>query len=271
MKIRIDKLLVMQGYFESREQAKRALMAGEILIDDIVIDKAGMNVDIDANIRVKSHKSKYVSRGGYKLEKAITQFQISLDDLCCMDIGASTGGFTDCMLQNGAKCVYSIDVGYGQLDYKIREDSRVYVFERTNARELDNLNFEHEIAFCSIDVSFISLRLILPPVINKLIENGQLVCLIKPQFEAGREKVGKGGVVREEKVHRDVIENIIAFAQSVGLKLLHLDFSPITGPNGNIEFLAHFLKTPSFEPLSSEEIQIPVQETVKKAHSLLKP
>lgn len=270
MKIRIDKLLVMQGYFESREQAKRALMAGEILIDDIVIDKAGMNVDIDSNIRVKSHKSKYVSRGGYKLEKAITQFQISLDGLCCMDIGASTGGFTDCMLQNGAKCVYSIDVGYGQLDYKIRGDERVYVFERTNARELDNLNFEHEISFCSIDVSFISLRLILPPVINKLTENAQLVCLIKPQFEAGREKVGKGGVVREEKVHREVIENIITFAQSVRLKLLHLDFSPITGPNGNIEFLAHFVKTSSFETLSIEEMQISVRKTVEEAHALLK-
>lgn len=240
MKVRIDKLLVMNGYFDSREAAKRALMAGEILIDDIVIDKAGMNVDIDSNIRVKSHKSKYVSRGGYKLEKAISNFHIDLQQKACMDVGASTGGFSDCMLQNGAKCVYAVDVGYGQLDYKIREDKRIYVYERTNARELEKIPFEHLIDFCSVDVSFISLKLVLAPILSKLAPRAQIVTLIKPQFEAGREKVGKGGVVREQKVHVDVIESVILFAQSLGLSLLNLDFSPITGPNGNIEFLAHF-------------------------------
>ena len=268
MKVRIDKLLVMNGYFESREQAKRALMAGEILIDDIVIDKAGMNVDIDSNIRVKSHKSKYVSRGGYKLEKALSAFEINLNNAICMDVGASTGGFSDCMLQNGAKCVYAVDVGYGQLDYKIREDERVHVYERTNARELASIDFAHIIDFCSVDVSFISLKLVLEPILSKLSPEAQIVTLIKPQFEAGREKVGKGGVVREQKVHIDVIDSIITYAQSLGLVLLNLDFSPITGPNGNIEFLAHFQRNSN--ATFQEPLKKLIQETVERAHELLR-
>lgn len=238
MKERLDVLLVKHGLAESREKAKAIIMSGNVFVDGQREDKAGAAFDEQkAVIEVKGHSLKYVSRGGLKLEKAIDRFQITLKGKICMDIGASTGGFTDCMLQNGAVKVYSVDVGHGQLAWKLRNDERVVCMEKTNFRYLLREQIEDELDFASVDVSFISLTKILIPARSLLGEHGQMVCLIKPQFEAGKEKVGKKGVVREPEVHREVIEKIVDYADYLGFIILGLEFSPIKGPEGNIEYL----------------------------------
>lgn len=229
-------LLVERGYFESREKAKAAIMAREILVDGEMQDKAGVQVSSDAEITVKN-KLKYVGRGGLKLEKAMKEFDISVEDKVCMDIGASTGGFTDCMLQSGARKVYAIDVGYGQLDYKLRTDKRVINLEKTNIRYLDPEVIDEKPEFASIDVSFISVELVLPVLAEHLLSGGHVVILVKPQFEAGREQVGKNGIVRDAGVHKAVIEKVAACGAALGFAPKGLTYSPITGAKGNIEYL----------------------------------
>lgn len=243
---RLDVILVQKGFFSSRERARASIMAGEIFVDGQRIDKCGEKIKEDANIEFRGDAMPYVSRGGLKLEKAIKSFNISLKDKVCMDIGASTGGFTDCMLQNGAKKVFSIDVGYGQFAWKLRNDPRVICMERTNARYLTYDDIKEYPDFASIDVSFISLKKIIPPIINLLGDKSEVVALIKPQFEAGREKVGKKGVVREASIHKEVIEEILNFIKNNNLKIKGLDYSPIKGPEGNIEYLVYFTKDSSY-------------------------
>lgn len=243
MKERLDVLLVQQGFFSSREKAKAIIMAGNVFVDGQREDKAGAMFDPDkVRLEVKGQTLKYVSRGGLKLEKAIEAFGLDLTDKVCMDIGASTGGFTDCMLQNHAARVYSVDVGHGQLAWSLRTDERVVCMEKTNFRYLTPEDLPEKLDFASVDVSFISLSKILLPARRLLREEGQMVCLIKPQFEAGREKVGKKGVVREKRVQQEVIEKIYTLAHILGFKILGLDFSPIKGPEGNIEFLIYLQK-----------------------------
>lgn len=243
MKERLDVLLVKQGLAESREKAKAVIMSGNVFVSGQREDKAGAMFDeTKVQIEVKGASLKYVSRGGLKLEKAMETFPITLDDTVCMDIGASTGGFTDCMLQNGAKKVYSVDVGHGQLAWKLRNDDRVVCMEKTNFRYMVPADIADRLDFASVDVSFISLTKILIPARNLLKDDGQMVCLIKPQFEAGKDKVGKKGVVREESVHREVIAKILDFAQLVGFDVLGLTYSPIKGPEGNIEYLVYIQK-----------------------------
>lgn len=238
MKERLDVLLVNMGLAPSREKAKALIMAGEVFVDGNREDKAGASFNPEGlNIEVRSKQLKYVSRGGFKLEKAMEVWGIDLSGKVCMDIGSSTGGFTDCMLQNGAVRVYSVDVGRGQLDWKLRNDERVVVMEQTNFRFLTPADIPEKIDFASVDVSFISLDKILIPARNLLSEHGRIVALIKPQFEAGKGKVGKNGVVRELSVHEEVIERAVSFADFVGFKILGIDFSPIKGPEGNIEYL----------------------------------
>lgn len=241
-KERLDVLLVSKGLAASREKAKAIIMSGIVFVDGEKEDKAGTVFPENVNIEVKGNTLKYVSRGGLKLEKAMANFDIKLKDKICMDVGASTGGFTDCMLQNGAVKVYSVDVGHGQLDWKLRNDERVVCMEKTNIRYVKPEDIDDVLDFASIDVSFISLTKVLPPVKNLLKDNGEIVCLIKPQFEAGREKVGKKGVVRDKKVHFEVIEMVAEFALSIELYPLELDFSPVKGPEGNIEYLLHLTK-----------------------------
>ncbi|KRE33351.1 TlyA family RNA methyltransferase [Paenibacillus sp. Soil724D2] len=240
-KERLDLLLLEQGYFESREKAKAAIMAGLVFADEEPVDKAGMKISRKAVLKVKGALHPYVSRGGLKLEKALKQFDIDLNGAVMLDIGASTGGFTDCALQNGASSVYAVDVGYNQLDWSLRNDERVHVMERTNFRytKMEDLNGPRP-TFASIDVSFISLRIILPPLKEILLDQGHVVALIKPQFEAGREKVGKSGVVRDPDVHVDVLSTVLNFAEELGFRLKGLTYSPITGGEGNIEFLAYW-------------------------------
>lgn len=243
MKERLDVLLVSQGFAESREKAKAVIMAGNVFVNGQREDKAGSAFDpVKAKIEVKGQTLKYVSRGGLKLEKAMKAFSIVLQNKVCMDIGASTGGFTDCMLQKGALKVYSVDVGHGQLAWKLRNDERVVCMEKTNFRYLRPEDISDSLDFASVDVSFISLSKILLPARNLLKDGGEMVCLIKPQFEAGKEKVGKKGVVREKSVHHEVIEKIITLADVLGFTVLNLDFSPIKGPEGNIEYLIHLRK-----------------------------
>jgi len=242
-KERIDVLLVEKGFFESREKAKASIMAGVVYANEQKIDKAGEEVSIDAKLEVRENICPYVSRGGLKLEKAVKFFGVNLKDKVCMDIGASTGGFTDCMLQNGAKKVFSVDVGYGQFAWKLRQDERVVCMERTNIRYVTDEQIGEKLDFASIDVSFISLTKVLPVAFNLLKDDGEVVALIKPQFEAGREQVGKKGVVRDSKVHKEVIEKIIAFSESIGFCVKNLSFSPIKGPEGNIEFLLYLGKS----------------------------
>ena len=237
MKERLDVLLVNKGLAASREKAKAIIMSGIVYVDGQKEDKPGSVFEIDKEIEVRGTTLKYVSRGGLKLEKAMDVWPISLTGATCMDIGASTGGFTDCMLQNGAVKVYAVDSGRGQLDWKLRNDERVVCMEKTNARYLNHELIPEPIDFFSVDVSFISLSRILPPAFELLRDGGQAVCLIKPQFEAGREKVGKKGVVRDRKVHVEVIESVTACAQALGFHILGLDHSPIKGPEGNIEYL----------------------------------
>lgn len=242
-KERLDCALVSRGFAESREKAKAIIMSGIVYVNNQKSDKAGANIKPDDIIEVRGETLKYVSRGGLKLEKAMKAFEISLNDCICADIGASTGGFTDCMLQNGAKKVYSIDVGYGQLAWKLRTDERVVNLERTNFRYVTREIVPDELDFASVDVSFISLSLILPVMRTLLKDGGRAVCLIKPQFEAGKENVGKKGVVRERAVHIAVIEKIINIIKENKFSLLGLDFSPIKGPEGNIEYLCYIQKT----------------------------
>lgn len=243
MKERLDVLLVKEGHAASREKAKAIIMSGNVFVNGQREDKAGATFDPDkVQIEVKGSTLKYVSRGGLKLEKAMARFAIELNEKICMDIGASTGGFTDCMLQNGAAKVYSVDVGHGQLDWKLRNDARVVCMEKTNFRFMLPGDIEDEPDFASVDVSFISLTKILLPARAILKPDGEMVCLIKPQFEAGRDKVGKKGVVREPQIHEEVVKKIIDYADFIGFDILHLDYSPIKGPEGNIEYLVHIRK-----------------------------
>ena len=268
MKERLDVLLVTRNLAPSREKAKAVIMAGQVYVDGQKEDKAGSMFSPQAAIEVRGNTLPYVSRGGLKLEKAMKNFDIVLEGKICMDVGASTGGFTDCMLQNGAVKVSAVDVGHGQLDWKLRNDPRVVCMEKTNIRYVVPEGIQEPVSFVSIDVSFISLTKVLLPVRDLMEENGELVCLIKPQFEAGREKVGKKGVVREPAVHLEVIEKVIAFAAENGFQPVHLDFSPIKGPEGNIEYLLHLQKCPKGTPVVLPETVNP-HEAVKKAHELL--
>lgn len=252
-KIRLDVAVFEAGYAPSREKAKAIIMAGQVYVNNQKVDKAGTEIKRDDKLEVRGSTLKYVSRGGLKLEKAMQCFPIILTDKVCMDVGASTGGFTDCMLQNGAKKVYSIDVGYGQLAWKLRTDERVVNLERTNFRYATREQVPDEIDFSSVDVSFISLYHILPVLNSLLADNGEAVCLIKPQFEAGKEKVGKKGVVRDLNVHLEVVKKIISLAVENGFSVLGLQFSPIKGPEGNIEYLIYLKK--SDEPIVDESVQ----------------
>lgn len=237
MKERLDVILVNKGLCESRDKAKRTIMAGLVMVDGRLEDKPGRTFDIDQEFTLKETLCPYVSRGGLKLEKAISEFDIDCKDAVCVDMGASTGGFTDCMLQNGAVKVYAIDVGYGQLDYKLRTDSRVVNMEKTNIRYLDTNLIEEPIDLISIDVSFISVKHMLPVAAKILKENGKILCLVKPQFEAGREQVGKKGIVKDDKVHVEVIRKVISYAEENGLRAIGLTYSPVKGTKGNIEYL----------------------------------
>lgn len=242
MKERLDVLLVKRGLMNSRQQAKAVIMAGEVFVNGEREDKAGTTFDEKVDIVVKSNKQKYVSRGGFKLEKAIDCWPIDLNDKICMDIGSSTGGFTDCMLQNGARKVYAVDVGTNQLAWSLRNNEKVVSMEKTNIRYLTSDQVNDKIQFASVDVSFISLSKILVPARELLEEGAQMVCLIKPQFEAGREKVGKKGVVRDKKVHIEVIEQVMLFAYNNKFDILDINYSPIKGPEGNIEYLIYIQK-----------------------------
>ncbi len=241
-KTRLDVLLVERGFMESRQKAQAVIMSGNVFVAGQRVDKPGTAVPNEAEIEVRGHVLRYVSRGGLKLEKAMKSFPIALEGKICADIGASTGGFTDCMLQNGAVKVYSVDVGYGQLDWKLRNDERVVCMERTNARYLTHEQIPDELDFASIDVSFISLKLIFPALHGLLKDGGEIACLIKPQFEAGREKVGKKGVVRDPAVHLEVLDNFLVHAKESGFTVLGITYSPIRGPEGNIEYLGYIKK-----------------------------
>ncbi len=262
MKERLDVLLVQKGLAPSREKAKTMIMEGNVFVDHQREDKAGTFFDPSVNIEIHGNTLRYVSRGGLKLEKAMAQFGIALDDKVCMDIGASTGGFTDCMLQNGASKVYAVDVGYGQFAWKLRQDPRVVCMEKTNIRYVTPEDIADALDFASVDVSFISLTKVLGPAKELLKDGAEMVCLIKPQFEAGKEKVGKKGVVRDPAVHIEVIERVILFAQSIGFGVLHLDYSPIKGPEGNIEYLVHLKKNAQ----TDNEEPIDVHAVVAAAH-----
>lgn len=265
MKKRLDVLLVEKGFFESREKAKAVIMSGCVYVNNQKADKAGTNYDENAAVEVRDNHLRYVSRGGYKLEKAMQVFPITLDGKITMDIGASTGGFTDCMLQNGASKVYAVDVGYGQLAWKLRNDERVVNLERTNMRYVTHEQVPEEIDFFSVDVAFISLKLILPAARGICSAEAEGVCLIKPQFEAGREHVGKNGVVRDKKVHVSVVDEIIGFCLENGFSVLGLDYSPIKGPQGNIEYLLHIKY--SDEP--ENFLTVTVTEVVEASHNEL--
>ena len=267
MKERLDVLLVNRNLARSREKAKAIIMSGIVFVDGQKEDKAGTTFEDTAVIEVRGSTLKYVSRGGLKLEKAMTHFGVELQDKICMDVGASTGGFTDCMLQNGAVKVYAVDVGHGQLDWKLRNDERVVCMEKTNIRYVTGEHVPDRIQFASIDVSFISLSKVLGPVKALLSEDGQMVCLIKPQFEAGREKVGKKGVVRDKKVHLEVIQTVMEFAQSLGFGVLGLEFSPIRGPEGNIEYLLYLQNYREGEDVPSRAID--AAYVVEESHRTL--
>ena len=272
MKERLDVLLVKKGLAPSREKAKAVIMAGSVYVDGQKEDKAGSVFDEEsAQIEVRGHALPYVSRGGLKLEKALKVFPITLTGKICMDIGASTGGFTDCMLQNGAAKVYSVDVGYGQLDWKLRQDDRVVCMEKTNFRYMTPEDIPDVLDFASVDVSFISLDKILTPAYALLKEQGEMVALIKPQFKAGREKVGKKGVVRDPKVHEEVISRIVRHADEVSFEVLDLSYSPIRGPEGNIEYLIHLRKNPerTVYPDIPAVFEKKIKEIVEEAHQEL--
>ncbi|HAE44701.1 MAG TPA: TlyA family rRNA (cytidine-2'-O)-methyltransferase [Lachnospiraceae bacterium] len=267
MKKRLDVLLVEKGLASSREKARAVIMSGIVYVDGRREDKAGSTFDENLPVEVRGNVLKYVSRGGLKLEKAVEVFALDLKGRKCLDVGSSTGGFTDCMLQNGAEHVIAIDVGRGQLDWKLRNDPRVTCMEKTNIRYVLPEDIEYAADFSSIDVSFISLVKVLLPVKNLLKDDGQVVCLIKPQFEAGREKVGKHGVVRDKKVHIEVIQKVLDYAESIGFSVLALDYSPIRGPEGNIEYLAYLAKAENEQRVNERERLI--SETVDAAHRQL--
>lgn len=288
MKERLDVLLVQRNLAPSREKAKAIIMSGNVFVDGSREDKAGTTFADTVQIEIKGSTLKYVSRGGLKLEKAIEQYGVSVDKKVCMDIGSSTGGFTDCMLQNGAVKVYSVDVGTNQLAWKLRQDERVVSMEKTNIRYVTPDQIDDRIEFASIDVSFISLTKVLLPARNLLTDDGEIVCLIKPQFEAGREKVGKKGVVREQSVHEEVIVLVLNYAISIGFDPIKLDYSPIKGPEGNIEYLLYIKKNQErIQEMEQEELEdeepsvnevgnlfdehwmTTIKETVKKSHELL--
>ena len=265
MKERLDVLLLQRGLPPSREKAKTMIMEGNVFVDQQREDKAGSFFDVEAKIEVRGNTLRYVSRGGLKLEKAMEAFGLDLSGCVCMDIGASTGGFTDCMLQNGAAKVYAVDVGYGQFAWKLRQDPRVVCMEKTNIRYVTPDQIGEPLDFASVDVSFISLTKVLEPAKALLREGAQMVCLIKPQFEAGKDKVGKKGVVREQSTHREVIEKVIAYARGLGFRVLHLDYSPVKGPEGNIEYLVHLAN----DNLPESEETADVAAVVRMAHEAL--
>ncbi len=264
-KIRLDVALFDRGFVDSREKGKALIMAGLVYVNGQKETKAGTSVKSEDCIELRGEKMPYVSRGGYKLAKAVDEFGLKLDGCVCMDIGASTGGFTDCMLMNGAKKVYSIDVGYGQLAWKLRSDERVVNMERTNFRYVTHEEIPEDIDFASVDVSFISLRHIIEPMKELLKTGGQAVCLIKPQFEAGKDKVGKKGVVREKETHIEVVSNIFDFVLEKGFRVLNLDYSPIKGPQGNIEYLIYIEKAEEGESLLTRSIE----DIVAESHNTL--
>ncbi|MFR7855512.1 MAG: TlyA family RNA methyltransferase [Acutalibacteraceae bacterium] len=264
-KKRLDAAVFEQGFCDSREKAKTLIMAGVVYVNNQKADKPGMQIKDDDSIEVRSNPLKYVSRGGLKLEKAISSFDIKLDGLVCADIGASTGGFTDCMLQNGAKKVYSIDVGYGQLAWKLRTDPRVVNMERTNFRYVTKEQVPDELSFASVDVSFISLSLIVPVMRTLMRNDAYAVCLIKPQFEAGRDKIGKKGVVRDKSVHIEVVDNIIGMMLNNGFSVSGLDYSPVKGPEGNIEYL--ILVQKSDQPVNN--LKTTAKDVVMRSHDAL--
>jgi len=259
-KERLDVLMVQRNLAESREKAKALIMSGIVYVNGQKEDKAGTSFEETVQIEVRGSTLKYVSRGGLKLEKAMSHFGVELAGRVCMDVGASTGGFTDCMLQNGAVKVYAVDVGHGQLAWKLRNDDRVICMEKTNIRYVTPEDIGDQIEFASIDVSFISLTKVLGPVKQLLTHDGQVVCLIKPQFEAGREKVGKKGVVREKSVHLEVIEMVMGYARSIGFGVLGLEFSPIKGPEGNIEYLLYLRKLPQEDAKQEENGQKEIKQ-----------
>lgn len=263
-KMRLDLLLVERGLEETRQRAQAVIMSGVVYVDGRKADKPGMAVPAGAVVEIRGDKLPYVSRGGLKLEKAMKAFPIRLEGAVCADVGASTGGFTDCMLQNGAAKVYAVDVGRGQLAWKLRNDPRVVCLERTNARYLSREQVPEALAFASVDVSFISLKLILPPLAALLEEGGQVVSLVKPQFEAGREKVGKKGVVRDPAVHLEVLERYMTHAEEAGLTVLGLTYSPIRGPEGNIEYLGFLQKGGRAAP------ELDLKALVEESHRALK-
>lgn len=266
MKERLDILLVKRKLLPSREKAKAVIMAGNVFVEGQREDKAGSSFEEGVRIEVRGHTLPYVSRGGLKLEKALANFDVTVAGKVCTDVGASTGGFTDCMLKNGAAKVYAIDVGRGQLDWKLRQDERVVCMEKTNIRYVTPKDIGEPNDFSSIDVSFISLSKVLPPIYHYLKDQGQVVALIKPQFEAGREKVGKKGVVREKSTHIEVIEAVTGYALSAGFTVLNLDFSPIKGPEGNIEYLVHLEKCKEGGRIAED---IDIRETVELAFGTL--
>ena len=268
-KERLDVLLVQRGLAESREKAKAVIMAGEVFVDGRREDKAGSSFPVSASIEVRGKKMKYVSRGGYKLERAIECFPIDLTEKTCMDVGSSTGGFTDCMLQNGARYVYAIDVGTNQLAWKLRQDERVCSMEKTNIRYVEPEDIGEPVDFVSIDVAFISLTKVLTPVKALMSEKAQIVCLIKPQFEAGREKVGKKGVVRDKCVHEEVIEMVTNYALSLGFHVLGMEHSPIRGPEGNIEYLLYMENDEREPAVVGDSVRQEIKELVERAHETL--
>ncbi len=266
-KYRLDVVLAKRNFFDSREKAKRAVMAGIVFIDNQRVDKPGTQIPLTAKIEVKGNSIPYVSRGGLKLEKALKEFNIDLYNKTALDIGASTGGFTDCMLQNDAQKVFAIDVGYGQLAWKLRQNPKVIPIERTNIRYVKKSDIGEETDFASIDVSFISLTLVLP-VVKKLVKKrGEIVCLIKPQFEAGRELVGKKGVIKDEKIHIEVIQKILSYAIQIGYTIEGLTFSPIKGPEGNIEYLAYLINE---DTNPSSDVIDQIHHVVSSSHNKLK-
>lgn len=269
-KERLDVLLVEQGFFESRENAKRHIMAGIILVNDMPVDKPGTKIPADARLRIKGHVMPYVGRGGYKLEKALRYFHLPMEGIVMADIGASTGGFTDCALQNGAAKVYAIDVGYNQLDWKLRQDARVVNLEKTNIKDVTLDTLGEPVDMIATDISFISVLKIMPAARSILKPDGRMVILIKPQFEAGRDKVGKGGIVRDPSVHRDVIEEVFRRAAEEGFMTDGLTWSPIKGGSGNIEFLALLRRMPEPPPSVPYPSDEAVRRIVEDAHRALK-
>lgn len=265
-KERIDVLLTEKNFCESRARAKSLIMMGKILVNGQKIDKAGTMIATDSEIKILGEDMPFVSRGGFKLQKAVEVFNLNLENKIAADIGASTGGFTDCMLQRGAKKVYAIDVGYGQLAWKLRNDNRVVNLERTNIRNVTRADLGDILDFASIDVAFISLDKVLPVAFELLSDTGEVAALIKPQFEAGKENVGKKGVVKDKKIHSAVIEYVLNFAQNLGFKICGLDFSPIKGPEGNIEYLCYLSKSSFAQEINFAKF---INATVETAHETL--